>query len=179
MTEDNLLLNSFLALLQNRRSIRKFQNKPLTDEMRQIILNAINRAPSAGNLQGYEVYVVTDPKKKANLVKAALNQEFLARVPLVLVFCANSVRSGTRYGRRGESLYSIQDATIAAAYAQLAITALGLATVWVGAFDEAAVVDTLNLPKAFRPVAMLPIGFADEQPPPTSRRSLDDLIHYV
>jgi nitroreductase len=61
----------------------------------------------------------------------------------------------------------------------LAATALGLSTVWVGAFDEDEVRYLVNAPQAHRPVAMLPIGYAAESPQIRPRRGLNDLIHRV
>jgi nitroreductase len=102
---------------------------------------------------------------------------FVAQAPVVLVFCANQARSPAKYRERGARLWAILDATIACAFAMLAATALGLSTVWVGAFDDAAVqrVGCHDL----LPVAILPIGYPAEEPEPTSRRSLTDLVHEV
>jgi nitroreductase len=71
----------------------------------------------------------------------------------------------------------VQDATIACTFAMLAAKALGLATVWVGAFDEDAVRIALGIPKELRPVAMLPVGYAAKKPRITPRRELGDLVH--
>ncbi|HOY58632.1 MAG TPA: nitroreductase family protein, partial [Verrucomicrobiota bacterium] len=70
----------------------------------------------------------------------------------------------------------VQDASIAASYAQLAATGLGLATCWVGAFDESAVCRVLHLGTGERPVAMLPLGYAAEHPIPTPRRDLKEAV---
>jgi nitroreductase len=94
----------------------------------------------------------------------------------VLVFFANPARSAAKYGRRGDVLYCVQDATVACAYAQLAAEDLGLASVWVGAFDNAAVSEAVGAPAGLRPVALLPIGYAAESPPPTPRRRLSDIL---
>ena len=169
----------FFEVINERHSIRAFKAQPVEPEKLQQILDAINRAPSAGNLQAYEVYMVTDPGHKDALVRAAGDQEFLAQAPVVLVFCAHAARAADRYGGRGTGLYCVQDATIACTFAMLAITALELATVWVGAFDEEAVREILCAPPALRPVAMLPIGYPDGSPRIRPRRSLDDLIHKV
>ena len=93
-----------------------------------------------------------------------------------MVFCANPARSAAKYRERGTRLYAIQDATIACAFAMLAATALGLGTVWVGAFDDVAVQKVLGT-RDLLPVAILPIGYAAEEPEPTPRRSLSDLVH--
>jgi nitroreductase len=61
----------------------------------------------------------------------------------------------------------------------LAATALGLATVWVGAFQEQAVRASLDLPRGWVPVAMLPVGYPAETKPPGPRRDLDDLVHAI
>jgi nitroreductase family protein/pyridine nucleotide-disulfide oxidoreductase len=100
-------------------------------------------------------------------------------VEQVLVFCAHVNGSATRYEERGMELYCVQDATIASALAMLAAPSLGLATVWVGAFDEDEVQRITSAPQAHRPVAMLPMGYAAESPRIRSRRRLSDLIHQI
>jgi nitroreductase len=94
----------------------------------------------------------------------------------VLVFFRNPARSRRKYGRRGEELYACQDATIAAAHAQLAAHAQGLATVWVGAFDDEAVSAAVGAPEGLRPSSLLVIGYPAETPEPTPRRSLRELV---
>jgi len=167
----------FFEVVERRHSIRAYLHKDLDQSYVDKILEAANKAPSAGNLQAYEIFLVKDPVKKRRLAEAALYQMFIADAPIVLVFCANPRRSSWRYGKRGEELYSIQDATIAAAFSMLACTALGLSSVWVGAFDERLVSAALGNPPNLRPIIILPIGYPGEEPEPTSRRSLKDLVH--
>jgi nitroreductase len=169
----------FFEVVETRQSIRAFQDKPIEPEKLQQILETINRAPSAGNLQGYEVYLVTNRNAIQALARSTNGQDFIAQVSLVLVFCANPSRSAQRYAQRGTTLYCVQDATIACAYAQLAVTALGLASVWVGAFNEEAVRAAIGVGHDLRPVAFLPIGYAAEAPEQRSRRALMDLVHYI
>lgn len=160
-----------------RQSVRVFQAKDIEHSQLQAILTASTQAPSAGNLQAYEMYVVRDAKTKAALAKAALEQDFIKQAPVVIVFAANPARSAPRYGQRGERLYCLQDATAAVAYAQLAATALGMATCWVGAFDDDEVAGIMRLPPGQRPVAILPVGYAAETPRRTPRRPLADIVH--
>ncbi len=168
----------FFDVINERRSVRKFQNKKIENEKMQKILEACNAAPSAGNCQAYEIVVIRDEKIKKELFAAsAYRQHFLVEAPVLLVFCANEKRNH-QYGERGKNLYSVQDATIACTFAMLAATDLGLASVWVGAFDENAVADAIGVEnKHIKPVAILPIGYADEKPRKTTRRNLDDLVH--
>jgi nitroreductase len=167
----------FFELIRARRSIRSY--KPLAaveeDKLRRI-LEAANRAPSAGNLQAYSILIVRDAATKQALSRAALSQESLLQAPVVLAFFACPHSSAAKYKNRGVELYSIQDASIACAYAQLAATAQGLGTVWVGAFEDETVKRILQVKEEWRPVALLPIGYPNESPIPTPRRALDDLV---
>ena len=72
----------------------------------------------------------------------------------------------------------MQDATIGCAYAQLAVTAQGLATCWVGAFQTDAIARILQAPHDWVPVAPLPVGYATEKPLETGRRDLADLVKW-
>lgn len=166
-------------MIRNRHSIRAYKDKEVEEDKLQKILEAANSAPSAGNLQAYEIFLIRDPYKKKALSEACLDQEFIAEAPVVLVFCSNPSRSSWKYGKRGEELYSLQDATIAASYAQLAATALGLSSVWVGAFFEREVLKILGNPEGLRPVAIIPIGYSAEEPFITGRRKLKDIVHEV
>jgi len=169
----------FFHLIEERHSVRSFVSTRVEAEKMQSILAAANRAPSAGNKQGYEIYIVRDREKRLALVKAAGDQEFLAEAPLVLIFCSNPARLVEWYQERGTQLYAIQDATISCTFAMLAAADLGLSTVWVGAFDEQSVREVAGIPEGLRPVAMLPIGYAGSAPRLTSRRELSDLVHEV
>ena len=166
----------FFEVIKKRHSARTFKNKKVEEEKLEKILKTVNLAPSAGNLQAYEIVIVKEKVKKEKLAEAALMQEFIAAAPVVLIFLANYERSMSKYGERGK-FYAILDATIAAAYAQLAATALGLATCWVGAFDDDTVLKILNAGKNYRAVAIMPLGYAKEKPFITERRDLAELVH--
>lgn len=166
----------FFEVVEKRRSVRQFENREFgRQEMRQL-LDAINAAPSAGNLQAYEVVIVAEETPKKEVSKAAYNQEAITQAPVSLVFCADHLRSASKYGKRGHDLYAVQDATIAAAYCQLAATALGLASVWIGAFDMAKVAEAIKAPRDVTPVAIISVGYAAVEPGPTPRRAVFDLI---
>ncbi|MCD6523284.1 MAG: nitroreductase family protein [Candidatus Diapherotrites archaeon] len=164
----------FFDVIKRRKSVRAFLDKEIPKDMEMKIKEAINLAPSAGDLQSYKVFVVKNESIKKRIADAAYGQMFVADAPLVLVFCADARRSSSKYGRRGMELYALQDATIAAAYAQLAATALGLSSVWVGAFDEDDVKEVIRT--ELRPVAIIPIGYAAKNPERTPRRSVEELF---
>jgi len=167
----------FFEVIRRRRAVRAFERKAIPPEMLDAVLEAANAAPSAANLQAYEIYVVMDEPRRALLAQAARQQSFLAGAPVLLVFCTHQARSLERYAQRSETLYTIQDATIACAFAMLAATAQGLATVWVGSFDVVEVARIAGAPEGVGPVAILPLGYAAEEPPEPPRRPLQDLVH--
>jgi nitroreductase len=170
---------NFFEVVQKRHSARAFTAVPVEPEKLQQILEAANRAPSAGNLQGYEIFVVQEAAVRLALAQAASDQDFIGDAPVVLVFCTHAARSAQKYGRRAETLYTIQDATIACTFAMLAVTAVNLASVWVGAFNTDAVRQIIDAPPGIVPVAILPIGYAAGEPSLTSRRKLSDIVHTI
>lgn len=167
----------FFEVVHTRQSIRAYRDQLVEPEKVQQILAAISAAPSAGNLQGYEVYLTTDRARLQTLAKAANGQDFIAQAQLALIFCAHPARSAMKYGQRGATLYCVQDATIACTVAHLAVTALGLATVWVGSFNDDAVREAIGVGPALWPVAILPIGYPAEAPERRPRRALAELVH--
>lgn len=165
--------------INRRRSVRAFEKRTVEEEKISAILEACNAAPSAGGLQAYEIYLIRSEEKLSELAQAALEQDFIAGAAFALVFCAHPRRSAIKYGNRGSELYCIQDATIASAYAQLAATALGLGCVWVGAFDDAKVLQSIGAPHALKPIAIIPMGYPAELPQATPRRGVNRLVHTV
>jgi nitroreductase len=168
----------FFDMIKSRRSVRAFAPKPVEEDKLNQILEAINRAPSAGNLQGFEIYLVRKPWHRKALADAAPSQEYLATAPVVLAFCTNPARLA-KYGERGEQLFCVQDATIAAVYAWLALTDLVLSGVWIGSIDEEEARRALGAPVGQRPVVLMPIGYSADNPVEYPRRPLSDLVHEV
>lgn len=167
----------FFDIVAARRSIRAYQETTVERDKIDKILRTASLAPSAGDLQAYAIVVVQQAATRASLAAAAHGQGFLAQAPVVMVFCGDPQRSAARYTARGERLFSIQDATIAACHAQLAATALGLGSCWVGAFDDRRVAQVIGAPAHLHPVCLLAIGYAAEQPVRTPRRPLSELVH--
>jgi nitroreductase len=168
----------FFETVRHRHSVRKYQPREVEPEKLHAILEMACAAPSAGDLQAYHIIVVAEEKERSALREAAEEQGFLAEAPLCLVFCAVPERSARQYGERGRLLYALQDATIAAAYAQLAIVAAGLGSTWVGAFDEAKVREVLGLGSDLVPVSLLSVGYPAELPEQTPRAPLKDRVSY-
>jgi nitroreductase len=169
----------FFEVLRKRHSIRRFKGKKIEKDKIRKLLQAANSAPSAGNLQAYRIILVKDKDTSRKLAHVAWDQDFISQAPINLIFCADILRSAQGYGRRGETLYSIQDATISCIFVHLAAVDMGLGSVMVGAFDEEEVSRLLKIPNNLRPVIILPIGYPDEIPGESTRRSLDNLVEEI
>lgn len=169
---------SFSDLIYARHSIRNYTTAPVDSAKVDRIVEAANRAPSAANLQAYEIYLVANVKDRSALSRACCEQGFVLVAPVSLVFCANTARNKDRFGERA-SFYAIQDATIACTYAQLAAADLGLGTCWVGAFNADAVRKVIGAPPGHEPVAVLPVGHPKGQAEVKDRRPLADILHDV
>lgn len=170
---------SFFDLISSRHSVRAFKEQKMPSETIEKILVAATRASSAGNLQSYQIFVVSKNKDKKRLATAAHGQNFIENSSAVFVFCADPATAASEYGKRGEDLYCIQDATIACSYAQLAAHSLGFSSVWVGSFIEDEVASILGLPSGLKAVAMLVVGMPSEKPEITTRRPMSEIAHVM
>lgn len=166
-----------LEAIRERRSIRNFQKKDIPQKIVDKLIDALIWAPSAGNLQARKFFFVKDAKLREDIASAALNQDFIAEAPLVIVGCTDS-RISNKYGERGEYLYSIQDVAAGIMGMMLVAHESGLGTVWVGAFREEEVFDLLNLPKNLRPVAIVPVGYPVKIPSPPPRVSRQEAVEF-
>ena len=170
--------NAMHEIFRKRHAVRSFQSRNVSPRDLQAILAAADSAPSAGGLKSREVLVVSDDETKRKLARAAYGQEFVGQAPVVIVFWAVPSRSAAKYGARGKDLFALQDATIAATYAQLAVVAAGMGSTWVGDFNDNEVAKLLGLDGALIPIAILSIGYPAEIPEPTPRRRMEDVVIY-
>lgn len=173
--EDILQTNIFNVML-NRRSQRKFESRPVEESKMEMIFAAADTAPTAGGFQGFEIFHVKSAGVKRQLAEAANRQPYVD-APEVLVFCMNPARVKLNFAPHIIQKFSVQDATLAAAYAQLAAHALGLSTVWIGMFDEKKVMAAIGTEHV--PSSILCIGYPQKMLQPKPKRNLVDLIHKV
>ncbi|RLE56548.1 MAG: nitroreductase [Candidatus Methanomethylicota archaeon] len=149
-----------------RRSIRTYLDKPLEYEKLKILLNAARWAPSARNLQPWHLIIVLDGKLKERLVNACRRQRFVGEASAIIVGLADMELSPK---------WAVVDTTIALEHVVLAACDLGLGTCWIGAFDEEAVKSLLNIPRRFKVVALLTVGYPAEKPSARSRRPISQI----
>lgn len=167
-------MNEVLEQLKERKSVRVFTERQITPEEVSAILDAAVNAPTAGNQQLYTIINVTDPQLKAKLVESCDNQPFIAKAPLVLVFCADCRKwyntfleydCNPRKPGVGDLMLAVSDANIAAQNAVVAAHSLGIGSCYIGDIMENAELqrELLSLPPYVFPAAMLVFGFPTKQ----------------
>ena len=169
-----------LEAIRTRRSVRCFDAriKEAGRGLLEKVLDAGRMAPSAGNLQSQEFIIVRDDAVKKEVGRACFGQDFVSKAPVIVVVCGNKRKSEGGYGTRGRDFYALADACASAQNMLLAAHDLGLASCWVGAFDDAALCKALSIPKNdVVPIAVLPMGFPAEHPEMPRRKPLKSFVH--
>jgi FMN reductase [NAD(P)H] len=173
---DEALSTNIFNVMLSRRSQRKFDNRQVESSKVQMVYAAADTAPTAGGFQGFEIYHVKRDEMKVELVEAANKQPYV-NAPVVLVFCMNPERIKMNFSPTILRKFSLQDATLAAAYAQLAAHALGLSSIWIGMIDEEKIMSILNT--KYVPSSILCLGYPQKLLQPKPKRNLMGLIHEV
>ena len=161
-----------------RRSVRSYKDKPFSEDALKEILQSAIEAPSAGNLQSRRFFIVKDVEIRKALAKASYDQNFIIEAPVAIVVCVD-FRIKKKYGSRGKELYSPMDCAASIQNLMLTACSLGLGTCWVGAFDEDEATEILNLPEHLRPVAIIPVGYANEKPDRRDRLDIKDVCEFL
>lgn len=174
--------------LETRRSIRKYADREVSDELLNNLLEQALRTQTMGNLQLYSVIVTRDKEKKQQLAPAHFNQPMVTGAPVVLTFCADFRRT-TQWARCRKAdpgydnfLSFINAATDALLYAQtfccLADEAgLGYCYLGTTVYQPMSIIETLRLPQLVMPVATITLGWPDECPALSDRLPLDAIVH--
>jgi nitroreductase len=164
-----------LSLLKSRRSIRRYRPDPVPDEMVEQLLEAGRWAPSASNRQPWDFIVVRDEAIRQQVAEHAafyfIRWAHVAEAPLLIVLCGDT-------GKRIYRQFLHEDIGLAGSQIMLQAKALGLGTCWLGGINRKAIAATLKLPEHLEVVGLLTVGFPAEDPPPTSRKPLSEIVHY-
>lgn len=184
-------MNEILTQLARRKSVRAYLDEPITPEEKRLILEAACQAPTAGNQQLYTIIDVTDQGLKDALAVSCDNQPFIAKAPLVLVFCADckkwydayrEVGCTPRAPGVGDLMLAVTDTAIAAQNAVTAAESLGIGSCYIGDIMERCEEQRrlLSLPDYVFPAVMLVFGRPTQQQKDRvkPRRSpLEQMVH--
>jgi len=173
-----------MEIILGRRSIRRYQEKDIPDEILNKILEAARWAPSWANTQPWEFVVVKDKSIKEKIQKTVppKNPSSLAIVnaPVLLIMCGQVKKSGyyneqypTKFGD-----WFMYDLGLATQNLCLAAHDSGLGTVIVGLFDHDRVGEVIKLPADHEVLVLVPLGYPDQEPKPPRRRGRNEFVHY-
>lgn len=171
------------------RSIRKYKDTAIDEQMLQKILEAATRASTTGNMQVYSIIVTNNAEIKKKLWEVHFKQDMVLQAPVILTFCADFNRFNKWCEYRNAipgydnflSFYTASiDALLAAQNAALAAEDFNLGICYLGTTTYMAdkIVDILDLPNGVVPVTTLVIGYSDENPPLTDRLPVNGVVHY-
>ena len=157
----------FDDVVKRRKMIREYDldRQQIPDQIITKLIKNAHRAPSAGHTQVQEFIVVKDASTKKKLRKAAVNQEYVERAPLLIVVCSNTSRS-------------VIDGAFASVLILLSAVNEGIGACFVGAFEDNKVSEILELPKDVRPTGIICIGYPAEKPEKLERIDVKALVHY-
>ncbi|MEK6841432.1 MAG: nitroreductase family protein [Nanoarchaeota archaeon] len=158
-----------LETLEKRYSCRNYLDKDVKDKDIAKIINYASLAPSAGNLQPWQIIVIKNKAKRHSLAIASLNQTWMKQAPVHLVICGNEEYVKRFYKVKGD-LYCIQDCATFIENILLLATSLGLASCWVGAFEDNMIKRELEIPKNIKIYAIVTLGYSNEKNPNAKKR---------
>ncbi|MDM8524642.1 nitroreductase family protein [Desulfococcaceae bacterium HSG8] len=177
-------MTDFMEIIKQRRSIRKYEDKDVQENMLNEVLEAVRWTPSWANTQCWEIIVVKDIaiKKKLRETIGPRNPATKAVVaaPVLLVLCGK-LRASGYYNEKVTTKFGdwfMFDLGIATQTICLTAHKLGLGTVIVGLFDHDKAKQILDVPDGYEVVALMPLGYPAKSPPAPKRREISEFTHY-
>jgi len=176
-------MKDLMEIIKERRSIRKYQDKAVTEEQLNQILESVRWAPSWANTQCWELIVVKDPAIKEKLQGTTLvknpSRKAMVQAPVVLVVCGKLHSSGYYKGQVTTKFgdWFMFDLGIATQNVCLTAYSLGLGTVIIGLFDHNKVKEILSVADEYEVTTMIPIGYPAKEPEVPKRREISEFTH--
>ena len=178
-----------ISTMKERRSIRKYSDRPVSEELINELLSVAMRASNTGNMQLYSVVVPRDEENKKKLSPAHFNQPMITEAPVVLTFCADANRfvkwAEQRNAHAGfDNLQTFMTSSIdamlfAEAFAEAAEEkGLGICYLGTTTYNADKIIDILNLPELVVPITTITVGYPKEPLPTVSERlPLEAVMH--
>ena len=187
-----------IELLRSRTSVRKYQDRPIPEDVLRDVLEAGRLSPSGGNEQSWVFGVIADPGLIAQVAEIAYRQKWIAQAPLLIVLCTVGVgdeRGGrdiqkVRFPEYAEAIERMdQDlywalnqeehqTKIAGTHMALAALEHGVGSCWVSRFDVKRLAKLLNLPEGCMPSEILVFGYPERERAGTKKKRLDQVVFY-
>jgi len=179
---------SFLDLVRRRRSVRRYEpGRRIPREALERCLEAARLAPSACNSQPWSFVAVDDPARVREIARAACGHtpfkmnDFAMDASALVAVVTEKMKLAARLGAQFRGVqYSLVDLGIAGEHLALQAEEEGIASCWLGWFDERAIKREMGIPRRAKVDLLFCLGYAADEPPPhKNRRTLDDVRRYV
>ncbi len=165
----------FRELVARRYSVRAYKQKDVEEESLNRILEAARLAPTASNLQPFQIIVVRTAGREKEL-RRIYWRDWFVQAPIVICVCG---LPGQAWVRKDGRNYCDIDAAIVMDHMILAATELGLGTCWIAAFDAAVAREVLAIPAGVEPLLFTPLGYAADEPVLKERKPLANLVRFL
>lgn len=182
-------MESVYDVIMRRRTVRSFTDQPVEEEKVQKLLDAAIQAPSGGNIQPISIIRIEKAEGRDKMAKLAVNQPWVAKAPLCLLFCIDFHRTGRWAEAEGASyggekalmsfLLAYADVFCSSENAVLCATSLGLGTVYIGMVLAAMteIRKEFGLPEKVVPVVALCVGYPKKVPAGITKLSRAAMVH--
>lgn len=163
-------------VIEKRRSIRKFSDKPVSREILEVLIKAAALAPTASNLQAWRFFVADDPELVRDIDSFSPG---LSGKPPVIIAIASDLAEAEHRGSKNSFVYGlIMDAAMAAENLMLKATDLGLGTCAIKSYNDKAVHKLLKLPDTMRLEILISVGWPAAEPREPKRKAMEDVLFW-
>ena len=164
-------------ILEKRYSCRSYSNKEVDDGLIFNIIQNSVLAPNSGNLQAWKFIIIKNKEKREEIALGCIKQMWMTQAPVHIVICSDLDVLSKQYKNRAD-LYATQDCAAAAENILLLATNYGLASCWVGAFDNPMIKRTLSIPDNIIPKIIITLGYESKKPREKIRYSIDSYTFF-
>lgn len=160
----------FQQLVEQRRSIRRYLEKPVEKEKILACIEAARLAPSADNVQPWRFLIIDDPQLKAEFSKEAFSgiyyiSRFASQAPVLILVLGRLDIIANRLGKQIQKIhFYLIDIGIAGEHIVLQAEELGLGTCWLGWFNMRRARKFFNIPRKYKIVSLISVGYYEKKP---------------
>ncbi|PKN23918.1 MAG: nitroreductase [Deltaproteobacteria bacterium HGW-Deltaproteobacteria-21] len=177
-------MTDLMSIIKGRRSIRRYQDKEVPQEIVERLLDSIRWSPSWANTQCWEIVIVKDPATKEKLKETIgstnPSSKGIVEAPLVFAICGKVKSSGFYKGQTTTKFgdWLLFDLGIATQSLCLAAFDAGLGTVIIGMLDHDKAKEVLGVEEGYEVVALIPVGYPAKESAAPKRREIGEFTHY-
>jgi len=171
--------------IKQRRSIRKYKNKVIDQDLIMDLLESARLAPSGNNTQPWQFIVIKDDTIRQQVMEVCNNQIWMMSAPVFIV-CLADTRARMKEERFKVNENSaemdvkrvIRDTSIAVEHIVLEAESMGLGTCWIGWYEQDDVRSVLDIPETHFVLSILTVGYPDHSPAAKSRKEMEEILYF-